>query len=177
MIVKIIQHSVRFVLLIILQVVLLNHIQWSGYVNPYVYVLFILLLPVDTPKGLLLSLAFLDGVLIDMFSDTGGLHAAATVAMAFARPGILSLLSPRDGYDEEVNLSPQTMGLKWFVTYLLMMTAVHHLVLFYLEVFRFSEFFITFFKSTLNVVISSALMLLLQYLFGRSAMRNERIIG
>lgn len=177
MIINVIQNAVRFLLLVLLQVVVFNHIQWSGYVNPYVYILFILLLPVETPKWLLLVAGFLCGLTIDMFGDTGGLHAAATVALAFCRPGILRLLSPRDGYDADMRIAPQTLGLKWFITYLAILTAIHHLVLFYLEVFRFDEFFITFLKSLLNVVISGTMMLLLQYLFGRSSKRNERIIG
>lgn len=177
MIVEIIRHSVRFVLLVLLQTMIMNHVQWSGYVNPYVYILFILLLPVDLPKTLLLLLGLAEGLAIDMFSDTGGLHAAATVALCFARPGILRLLAPRDGYDEDMQLSPYTLGLKWFVTYLLLATTLHHLILFYLEVFRFNEFFITLFKTIINVAVTVLLMLLIQYLFGRPAKRNERING
>lgn len=177
MIVNILQHTVRFVLLVLLQVVVLNHIQWNGYINPYIYILFILLLPVDVPKGLLLVLGFVIGITIDMFSDTGGLHAAATVALCFVRPGLLKFIAPRDDYDVEIPVAPQTLGFKWFLTYLLLATSLHHLVLFYLEIFRFDEFFVTFLKSLFNVLISVSLMLLLQYLFGRSASRNERING
>lgn len=177
MIIKIFRHLLSFLFLVLIQVVLLNHIQWSGYINPYVYILFILLLPVETPKWLLLVLGFVLGLTIDMFSNTAGLHAAATVALAFSRPGILNLLSPRDGYESEIRISPQTLGVKWFITYLIVLTAVHHLVLFYLEVFRFNEFFITFFKSLLNIVISVVLMFMGQYLFGKAATRNERIFG
>jgi rod shape-determining protein MreD len=176
-IIKILRHGLAFLFLVLIQVVLLNHIQWSGYINPYVYILFILLLPIETPKWLQLVLGFVLGLTIDMFSNTAGLHAAATVALAFARPGILNLLAPRDGYESELRISPQTLGLKWFVTYLVILTAIHHLVLFYLEIFRFNEFFITFFKSFLNIIISVLLMLMGQYLFGKAAARNERIFG
>ncbi|MFM8432941.1 MAG: rod shape-determining protein MreD [Bacteroidota bacterium] len=167
----------RFILLVLLQVMVLNHIQWNGYINPYIYILFILLLPVNIPKTFLLTLGFVTGISIDMFSDTGGLHAAATVALCFARPGLLKFIAPRDDYDVEVPLTPQAMGFKWFLTYLMLATTLHHLLLFYLEIFRFDEFFITFLKSVFNVLVSVSLMLLLQYLFGRSATRNERING
>jgi rod shape-determining protein MreD len=177
MIAKLIQHLVRFSFLLLLQVVVFNHIQWNGYVNPYIYILFILLLPVETPRVLLLSLGFVIGILVDMFGDSGGLHAAATVAMAYVRPSILRLISPRDGYEAETPLSPYFLGLKWFLTYLALSTLTHHFVLFFLEVFRFSEFFITLFKVLLNTAISVSLMVMGQYLFSRSANRNERIIG
>jgi rod shape-determining protein MreD len=177
MIVRIIQQLIRFLFLIALQVIILNHIQWSGYVNPYVYVLFILLLPVETPNWLLLIIALLTGLTIDMFGNSGGIHAAATVLMGFARPGILRLIAPRDGYESETRLSPQVMGFNWFITYVTMMVLIHHFAYFYLEVFRFGEFFITFLKVLINSAITIGLILLGQYLFGKQLKRNERIIG
>ena len=173
MIVKIITQLLRFIFLVGIQVIILNHIQWNGYVNPYVYVLFILLLPVEIPNWLLLIVAFITGITIDMFGSSGGMHAAATVFMAFARPGVLRLIAPRDGYESDTNLIPQVMGFNWFITYLSIMVVLHHLMCFYLEVFRFSEFFITFFKSILNSVITITLILIGEYLFGQSK-KNAR---
>jgi rod shape-determining protein MreD len=175
MIVRILTQLLRFVFLIGIQVVLLNHIQWNGYINPYVYVLFILLLPVDIPNWMLLVIALITGLTIDMFGSSGGMHAAATVFMAFARPGVLRLIAPRDGYDSEMDLIPQVMGFTWFITYISMMVLLHHLVCFYIEVFRFSEFFITFFKAVLNSAITVALIVIGEYLFGQSK-RHARFI-
>src|SRR5690242_16797386 len=141
MIVKIFQNVFRFVFLVLLQVLLLNHIQWSGYINPYAYVIFILLLPVETPRWLLMLAAFVLGITIDMFGNTGGMHAAASVLLAFARPRILKLIAPRDGYESEIRLTPYVMGFKWFITYITMSVLIHHFAYFYIEAFRFSEFF------------------------------------
>ncbi len=175
MIVKIINQVLSFIFLVGIQVILLNHIQWSGYVNPYIYVLFILMLPVEIPNWLLLIIAFFTGLTIDMFGSSGGMHAAASVFMAFARPGVLRLIAPRDGYDPEMKLTPQVMGFNWFITYISIMVVLHHLLCFYIEVFRFSEFFITFFKAILNSLITVALIVIGEYLFGQSR-RNARII-
>ena len=177
MIVKIIQIVLRFIFLIAVQVLVLNHVQWSGYINPYVYIFFILILPIETPKWLLLITAFFTGLMIDMFGNTGGMHAAAAVFTAFARPGVLRLIAPRDGYEPETKLSPQVMGFKWFITYVSILILLHHLVFFYVEVFRFSEFFMTFYKAILNSIITIILIILGQYLFGRSLKRHERIVG
>lgn len=177
MIVKIIQQFLRFFFLVAVQVIVLNHIQWSGYVNPYVYILFILMLPVETPKWMLLLLSLIMGLTIDMFGNSGGIHAAATVLIGFARPGILKLIAPRDGYESETKLTPQVMGFNWFATYVTMMVLIHHFAYFYLEVFRFSEFFMTFLKVLINSAITIGLILLSQYLFGKQMKRNERIIG
>ena len=175
MIVKILTQLLHFVFLVGIQVVLLNHIQWNGYVNPYVYVLFILMLPVEIPNWLLLVVAFLTGLTIDMFGSSGAMHAAASVFMAFARPGVLRLIAPRDGYDPEMKLVPQVMGFNWFITYVSIMVVLHHLLCFYIEVFRFSEFFVTFFKAILNSAITIMLIVIGEYLFGQSK-RNARII-
>jgi rod shape-determining protein MreD len=175
MIVKLMTHVFRFLFLVGVQVVLLNHIQWSGYVNPYVYILFILLLPVETPNWMLLIAAFITGITIDMFGSSGGMHAAATVFMAFARPGVLRLIAPRDGYETDMKLSPQVMGFNWFITYISIMVLLHHFVCFYVEVFRFSEFFTTFFKVILNSAITIALIIIGEYLFGQSK-TNARFI-
>ena len=177
MIVKIYSNSLRFLFLVLLQVIILNHVQWSGYVNPYVYILLILLLPIETPKWLVLLLAFLTGITIDMFGNTSGLHAAATTLMAFARPKVLKLISPRDDYEAETALTPQKMGLKWFIAYVSILTLIHHLFYFYVEVFRFSEFFQTSFKAILNSAITILLILAGVYLFGKKSKSNERIIG
>ena len=173
MIVKIFNQLLLFVFLVGIQVLLLNHIQWNGYVNPYVYVLFILLLPVEIPNWVLLIIAFITGITIDMFGSSGGMHAAATVFMAFFRPGVLRLIAPREGYEAEMKLNPQTMGFTWFITYLSIMVILHHLLCFYLEVFRFSEFFITFFKAILNSLITVVLIVIGEYLFGQSK-KNAR---
>jgi hypothetical protein len=133
------------------------------------------MLPVEIPSLFLLVIAFFTGIVIDMFGNSGGIHAAATVLMAFARPGILRLIAPRDGYDSEAKLIPQVMGLKWYATYLTMMVLLHHLACYYLEVFRFSEFFITFFKSVLNTIITVALIIIGEFLFGQSK-SNARFI-
>ena len=109
-----------------------------------------------------------------MFSNTGGMHAAATVFMAFARPGVLKLISPRDGYESETKIAAWNLGLKWFVTYCFFMVLLHHLAFFYLEVFRFSEFFVTFAKAILNTLITIALIVSGHYLFSRQrGAKNE----
>jgi len=173
MYIKIFQNVKRFIFLILLQVMILNHVQWSGFVNPYVYILFIMMLPLETPRWFVMLLGLITGLIIDMFGNTGGMHAAATVLMAFLRPAVLRLVSPREEYDTETSLSPQRMGLKWFLTYTTIMTLLHHFTFFYIEVFRFSEFFITFFKALLNSFITLLIILLGMYLFG-TKQKNER---
>jgi rod shape-determining protein MreD len=177
MIVKVFNNLKRFLFLMIIQIIVLNHVQWSGYVNPYIYILFVLLLPMETPKWAVLMIGFATGLIIDMFGNTSGLHAAATTLMAFARPGILNLIAPRDGYEADTPFTPQRMGLNWFLAYVTMLTVIHHFFYFYVEVFRFSEFFSTFFKAIVNSMITIVLIFIGVYLFGKQSKANERFAG
>ena len=165
----------RFLILVLLQVMILNHVQWIHFINPYVYILFILLLPIETPVWLVMLLGLATGLIVDMFGNSGGIHAAATVLIAYLRPAVLRLLSPREEYDTEMTLTPQRMGLKWFITYASIMTLLHHFAFFYLEAFRFSEFFITFFKVILNTIVTVLIILLGTYLFGKKQ-KHERFV-
>ncbi len=82
-------NTARFILLVLLQVLVLNHINFLGYINPYIYILFIILYPVKNNSSLFIFLSFLLGLCVDIFSDSGGVHAAASVTIAFLRPGFL----------------------------------------------------------------------------------------
>src|SRR5688572_9031372 len=101
MITELLSFFMRFLVLLAVQVVVLNNIQFSGFINPFVYIMFIMMLPVRIPKSLLLILAFITGLVVDMFSNTMGMHAAACVFMAYIRPGLLRIMAPRDGYEAE----------------------------------------------------------------------------
>ena len=147
----------RFVLLILLQLFVLNNIQFSGFVNPYLYILFILLLPFEISGWLMLVLAFIMGMLIDIASSTIGYHTIATVLMAYCRIYLLRLIAPHDGY--ELSMSPTifSLGFTWFFKYAVILTLVHHLVLFWIESFRFTDFL----PSTLRALASSVFTILL----------------
>ncbi|MEI6047533.1 MAG: rod shape-determining protein MreD [Bacteroidota bacterium] len=163
MINKILRFSLIFILLILLQVLLFNNIQFSGYVNPYVYLMFILLLPVEIPSWLLLLLSFSTGLIIDFFSGSPGMHSFATVLAGFVRPYILRIISPRDGYEHGSVPSMLTYGFKWFLTYTLLVVLVHHTALFYIEVFRFTDFFRTMLRVLLSSLFSITFILLFEY--------------
>lgn len=153
-----------FIVLVLLQVLLLNHIQISGLINPYMYILFILLLPFDTPKFLLLVSGFLLGLTIDTFTNTPGMHASATTFLAFIRPGVINLISSRDVF--ELNAPPRinTLGFNWFIKYCMSLVLIHHFFLFYIEAFTLHGFFITFSRSILSAVFTIVLIIISQYL-------------
>lgn len=163
----IVRNIFRFVFLILLQVLILNNIQFLGYINPYLYILFIMLLPFSAPRWLLLGSAFLLGLSVDFFSNTGGLHCASTVFLAFLRPGILKAIATNIDYNDLTEPNVFDLGIKWFLLYSVLMTLSHHTFLFVIEIFRLSEFFYTFVKILFSSVFTLLLIFVSQYLFYR----------
>ena len=139
MISNILKQIGRFVFFILLQVLILNNIQFNGYVNPYLYVFIILMLPFETPVWLMMLVSFSAGLVVDMFQDSMGMHAAACVAMGYARSFILKLFSPRDGYDVTTEPTLYYLGASWYLSYSLILVTIHHLVFFTIEAFIFYQ--------------------------------------
>ncbi|MCK5857309.1 MAG: rod shape-determining protein MreD [Bacteroidales bacterium] len=160
----IIINSLRFILLILLQVLVLNNVNLGGYINPYVYVMFVLLLPFETPKWLLLLSAFLIGLSIDLFMGSMGMHAAATTFMAFLRPSVSRIIHSRREYEPSIKPGINDLGIKWFLSYTLLLVFAHHTLLFFIEAFRFEEFFSILNRIFLSTIVSSLLIILLNLL-------------
>jgi hypothetical protein len=152
-----------FIVLILAQLLIFNNIEFSGFINPYIYVLFVLLLPFTTPKFILLASAFLLGLVIDLFMGTPGVHSSATVLMAFSRSFVMGLFSPREGYQSGTFPRLSQFGVEWFIKYSVMLILIHHFTLFYLEVFTFNHFFSTFFRAFLSSILTSLIIIFSQY--------------
>lgn len=129
------------------------------------YVLFILALPFETNRLLIVGLSFMLGLSIDMFYSTPGLHASTCTTMGFARYYVLKFVAPRDGYDVVVQPTIEDMGLEWFIKYAGVLILIHHFLFFYLEVFRFDEFFRTLLRVFLSTIGTFLLVYLIQFLF------------
>ena len=157
------RNIVRFLVVILFQVLLMDNVMINGYMVPYVYLLFILLMPFETPRWIQLLSGFMLGIGIDLFENTLGMHTAATVLIAFVRPYLLNLLAPRDGYESETFPRIHYYGLLWFLKYTLIIVVIHHLMLFYLEVFQLKEFFSTLLRVILSSILSASTIILSQY--------------
>ncbi len=147
----------NFVFFTLIQVLVLNNIQLSGFLNPYLYILFIITLPFETPGWLLLLLGFSSGMVVDLFSNTPGMHASATVFVSFLRPYVLRLFAPRDEYQPGTIPTMSYYGFGWFLKYATILVLGHHFFLFFIEVFSLTHFFSTL----LRVLSSTAFTLLL----------------
>lgn len=155
------RYVLAFAFLTVFQVVILNNLHLSIYINPYVYILVILLLPFSTPGWIILSIAFFTGMTMDAFSNTMGMHSAAAVLIAFLREYLLKLMAPRDGYESLHSPHYSHMGLVWFLIYAGILTFILHYVLFLLEDFSFENVFSLLFKSILSTILSLIIMVIL----------------
>lgn len=123
-----------FIGLVLVQALLLNNISLFGLATPFVYIYFLLVVDRDADRNALMVMAFLLGLAVDVFSNTPGVNAGASVLVAFIRPGLLRLFSPRDEYE---NFEPgiYTLGIWAFVRYATIVAFLHHTALFFLETF------------------------------------------
>lgn len=152
------QNIVRFFLLVLVQVFVLNNIRLLGYINPYIYILFIFVLPVRFSRATTLILAFLLGLIIDSFSNTPGMHTFATVLVAFLRNPVINIFTT---IEEGANPEPSfyTFGVITFIKYIITLVLIHHTAFFFLEIFTFEGIGQTFLRIILNTLITSVILL------------------
>lgn len=129
----------RFIILLSIQIIILNQLNFGGWINPYLYILFILLYPLNSNRAAFIIASFLLGLTLDLFSDSGGVHATACLILAYIRPSILRF-SFGLSYEYQTIRIADKLSVERF-TYLLISILIHHLILFTLEIYRFDLFF------------------------------------
>jgi rod shape-determining protein MreD len=159
-------YSLQLVVLLALQVLILNNVELVGYMNPYLYLIFILVLPASLNRFALIIIAFLLGFVIDIFENSGGLHASATLLLAFLRPFIFKLVAGPSAIEIE-RMNIRTLGVGRFMLLAALAVFVHHFWLFLLESFSFSELFQVLVRTLLSGIFTLFLIYLAQILVYR----------
>ena len=160
-----VRQLLRFGLYAGVQVLVVGQLVLFGLGWCFLYLGFILFLPLGTPVALQLLLGFGMGLAMDISYDTGGLHAAAAVLLAYLRPWVLRLLTPRDGYDTQDTVNVHQMGWQWFSVYLLLLVSLHHLLYFFLELGSFQHPLLTLGRVGVSILFTSVALLIVQLLF------------
>lgn len=154
---------VRFLLLTLLQVLIFNNLNFFGFINPMVYILFLFWYPIKEQRGIFIGLSFLLGFAVDMLLDTVALNAAATVTIAYLRPAIMRFCFGVNLEFQSFRLSNATKLQQ--ITFLALLIIGHHLVFFSLEIFNFANLLLILKKVVLVGLASMVLCLLLDSLF------------
>lgn len=155
--------TLRFIVLVLAQVLIFNHINFLGDINPYVYVLFIILFPAKNNRTLFLLAAFLMGLMVDIFSDSGGIHAAACLIVAYIRPVFLKF-SFGTVYDyQNIKFNQIDVGSRF--SYFAAVIFLHHLIMFSLEIFNISKVILILQKTLFSGIFTIILCLIFTLLF------------
>ena len=164
-----VRNLIRFILLLMLQVYVLNTIpHLHQFVTPYIYFLFVLWLPFNISRIGLLITGFITGMALDYFTMTPGLHAAACVLVAYARPFVINILTPKE--TSEFNYrepSPKSLGWTPYFVYIFVLTLLHHGYLTLLEWLSFGTFLSFLIKIVATTAISMLLIFTIELLFPR----------
>lgn len=158
-------HIIRFLLFVLAQGLIIGQFEFGWGIHPMIYPLFILLLPFETAPVVLMLLGFILGISVDFFMNTFGLHASAGVLVAYIRPELYRLFSPRDGYDTIKEPTAQAWGYTWFLSVSSITVFIHHLWFFSLEIFKFSEIWEIIKSSVLSTITTLIIFTIIQILF------------
>jgi hypothetical protein len=156
---------ISFFLYVIVQVLLLKNLVLFNTAFCFLYVAFILMLPVEMNNLFLMLIAFLLGFTVDIFYNSLGMHALALVFVAYVRNYWLATITPQGGYDVGTPPTLAANGLQWFLVYTLPLVFIHHLILFFVEAAGFGLFWFTMLKAITSLLFTISVMLILQYLF------------
>ncbi|MEZ4839707.1 rod shape-determining protein MreD [Flavobacterium sp.] len=159
----IIVNIIRFILLILAQVAIFSKINFLGFINPYPYILFIILYPVNGNKNGLLLASFFLGITMDMFSDSGGVHAASCLTLAYMRPSFFKFSFGLSYEYQTVKINERLTPERF--SFLLISVLTHHIIFFLLEIFRFTFFWDILLRTILSTIFTLILCILLIYLF------------
>lgn len=154
---------VRFILLLAAQIVIFNNIDLFGYINPYPYILFILLYPVNTNRARLLVASFLLGLTVDLFSNSGGVHAAACVILAYIRPSFFKFSFGLSYEYQTIKINDRLSPERF--TFILISILTHHLILFLLELFKFTFILDALLRTIVTTLFTLLVSILIIYLF------------
>jgi rod shape-determining protein MreD len=175
------KNFLRFCVIVLIQALVLNKITlrwWSQPAGfpvfiPYLYPLFILLLPFEVSVVGLLIIGFVTGLTMDMFMSTGGMHACATVLLAYLRTNVLNALLPKN-LSEYPNQSPSVKNMGWmpFIVYSTFLILIHHSVFFTIEVWNFMNIGYLILKIVASTVTSLLFVIVYLLLFTRQGRGN-----
>lgn len=156
---------ISFFIYLFYQVLILQNVVLFHTAFCFLYVAYLLMLPVETNSMVLMAIGFVMGFIVDMFYESIGLHAFACVLIMYARNYWLSSVTPQGGYDSNSRPSLALGGAQWFILYSMPLIFLHHAFLFYLEVGGFGMFWFTLWKAISSTIFTTLVILIAEFLF------------
>ena len=160
---------ISFFLFLVFQVMLFKKLVLFNTAFCFLYIAYILLLPIETNPLMLMLAGFGLGLLVDVFYDHQGMHAAATLAVAYIRNIWLNAVTPQGGYDSGATPTIGANGLNWFLGYAAPLVGMHHLILFFIDAGGFGLFWPTLAKALASGFFTLTVLVMHQYFFIKSS--------
>ena len=152
----------RFILLLTVQIIIFNNMNFLGYISPFPYILFIILYPVNGNKYGLLFASFFLGLILDMFSNSGGIHTASCLILAYYRPYLFRFSFGLSYEYQTVKLNDDLTPERF--SFILLSVIIHHTTLFLLEAFRISFFWDVLLRTLLSTIFTILICIIIIYL-------------
>ncbi len=160
---EILNYAFLFGLYVVLQILIVRNLVLFDYAFCFMYIAAIILLPSELNMSALLLIAFVTGIIIDTFYNTLGMHAAASVLVAYARPLVTRVLIDQPGQEQRVELTLQEMGTSAFFRYVLAMALIHHAALFFIEASSLSLIVPTLIRTAASAALTAVSVVLIQF--------------
>ena len=154
---------VRFIFLLAAQIVIFNNIDLFGYINPYPYILFILLYPVNSNRAGLLTASFLLGLTVDMFTNSGGIHATSCLILAYVRPVFFKFAFGLSYEYQTIKINDRLSPERF--TFIFISVLIHHFIIFILEYFKFAFILEALLRTIVTTIFTLVVSILIIYLF------------
>lgn len=167
MAISILRHILSFILLTGFQVFILNNLDISGYFNPQVFILFLLLLPVNTDLWICLLIGFLGGTLVDGLAGTYGIHAFSCTALGYYRFFYIKYSLDKEEIERGMTPNLRNLPVTWHFFYLLISSLIYHGIAFFMEAFKFSGLIVLAGKAFVSGIVAALIMLLIGFVFSR----------
>lgn len=161
-----IKQTGRFLLLLLLQVLLINNLQFLGVCHPYIYIFSLLVMPITLPRWADMLIGGVVGLILDIFCNSLGVHIAACIMLMYVRPYLIgAYVSDRERLTDEIDV--RSIGVVNFVKYTILLVLLHHTMVFFLTAWSVQHFWFTL----LEVVVSSVVSIIL--IIGGDLLRNR----
>ena len=160
-----VKYGLIFILVVLLQGLVVNNLEFSEYLNPMIYPVMIMLLPFEMTALVTMVFALFLGIGVDAFSNTFGLHTSSLLLIAYLRPTVLKYIKPREGYELSLLPTIHDMGFVWFFTYTTVLLFIHHMWFFTFEILRFDLIPLILGKTIFSLILSLFLITLFEYIF------------
>lgn len=160
------RYVLLFVILLLLQVIVCNNLLLFGVAVPFIFIYFIICLPLDVNLNVLMLSSFLLGFSVDIFSDTMGLNSMACLLLSVCKKPVFYAYLPKE--DKFKNACPGIASMGWinYIKYLLTISAIFSLIVFGLEFFSFASFFRILAMTISSAILTVILLIGIDAIFG-----------